>query len=152
MPVYFFIFRSLSPSISLSVSLSLSLSFPSSLSLPLSVLPLCTSPRLIHLVCQFVAFLSRAPRVSDCFFMYIHLCMKIPLWWKSQQSLQRSRFPWCLSNRYKVVERVGERGADVAKSCSSLKHLLTVGPLPTWMCACIIKRWGRSSWLRRMTQ
>lgn len=81
----------------LSVSLHLALCFTffvsvfpfPSLSLPLSVLPLCTSLRLIHLVCQFVAFLSRAPRVSNCFFMYIYLCMKIPLWWKSQQSLQR---------------------------------------------------------------
>lgn len=125
MPVYFFIFRSLSPSISLSVSLSLSLlPFPS-LSLPLSVLPLCTSLRLIHLVCQFVAFLSRAPRVSNCFFMYIYLCMKIPLWWKSQQSLQRfSPPPLCLSTRFKVVAEglLWPRAAAALSTCGRWAH------------------------------
>lgn len=151
-PVYFFIFRSLSPSISLCVSLSLSpfpflsLSFP--LSRTLSVLPLCTSLRLIHLVCHFVAFLRRAPWVSN-FFLYVHTSMHenppvVEITTKSAASV----LPLSLSSHFK-----GSMwgGAAMAKSWSSFEHLRTVGPLPAWMCACIIKRWaealGSGEWL-----
>lgn len=39
----------------------------------------------------------------------------------------------------------------MAESRGSFEHLRTVGPLPAWMCACIIKRWaealGSDEWL-----